>query len=746
MKSSAILDLLKLRPSFQSRDFVQQKTQFHLHHLLTEKRHPLTWNLSFVIKKDIKAGLRQLLSVDGDISRKFNELAQDELFLSDLHQAVNSIKESISGQRRIFIYGCGSTGRLAKQMESALWRPFWEKASQLFLPDASSDLQADFLIKGIENRLIGEMTGGDRALVSALEGFEDLELIGRLQLREKGIQPEDVVICITEGGETSSVIGAMKEAWEGWEKLPLPMSEKIVRARQCLFFVYNNPDQVLLPLERSRAIINNPAITCLNLTTGPQAITGSTRMQAATSETFLVGGLLEAGIRGYLQEKGLFSRKLPQEERKIWAFSDFLRSFENLRQKLFQALEEAAQFVEWESQVYRQGGKTIYFARQALPTVFIDCAERSPTFHLHPLDACDLRRRQSWVQVWTEASSREEAWKVLLGRDFQGLDLKFYQQPFQEEIRDPYLRQVALASLAQASPREKERYDFSFSEKNVSSRGPEEGDLGIVVCFPEEVDRLKEKDSSWWQFIQLCQRRGARVGFILVLDQHRAKKFSRIEFITTLGLDPQQVVLVPLEVDDYPDLIGLRPQVLLKMYLNAHSTAVMAYLGRVVGNTMTYVNPSNLKLIGRATYLIQSQVNDILQAEEWVKKIGRRPLLTYEEANAVLFAALEWRRSHQEELSEVALAIVRILESFKFRKEISWEETEKILRKEGLESYLLRHKPSLGEVPLSFRNYSFKGKDDEFFFSGKLNTKSEKKSEKKVGKKEEKEKKNSHGV
>ena len=40
------------------------------------------------------------------------------------------------------------------------------------------------------------------------------------------------------------------------------------------------------------------------------------------------------------------------------------------------------------------------------------------------------------------------------------------------------------------------------------------------------------------------------------------------------------------------------------MALNSHSTAVMAKLGRVVGNTMTNVRPGNLKLIGWATYII----------------------------------------------------------------------------------------------------------------------------------------------
>jgi N-acetylmuramic acid 6-phosphate etherase len=39
----------------------------------------------------------------------------------------------------------------------------------------------------MKGKVIGELTGGDRALVSALEGFEDLEVIGELQLKVNNI-------------------------------------------------------------------------------------------------------------------------------------------------------------------------------------------------------------------------------------------------------------------------------------------------------------------------------------------------------------------------------------------------------------------------------------------------------------------------------------------------------------------------------------------------------------------------------
>jgi hypothetical protein len=131
------------------------------------------------------------------------------------------------------------------------------------------------------------------------------------------------------------------------------------------------------------------------------------------------------------------------------------------------------------------------------------------------------------------------------------------------------------------------------------------------------------------------------------------------------------------------------------MLLNAHSTAVMALLGRVVGNTMTSVNPSNLKLIGRATYLIMSHVNDTLSADEWREKYGPVQPLSYAEANALLFNCLESPVCRASERSEVELSIVRALEALRLKKFVSWEKAISIIKEQGLEAYLCRYNPRL---------------------------------------------------
>jgi hypothetical protein len=139
------------------------------------------------------------------------------------------------------------------------------------------------------------------------------------------------------------------------------------------------------------------------------------------------------------------------------------------------------------------------------------------------------------------------------------------------------------------------------------------------------------------------------------------------------------------------DPLGVNQQIALKILLNAHSTAVMARLGKVIGNTMTNVSPSNLKLIGRATYLIQSHVNDILSHPQWVKLNGIQKPISYGEANAVLFDTISFLKDKKEEAgqtAEVALSIIRILESLRLRKNFPNTEALKIVKQTGLNQYL----------------------------------------------------------
>ncbi|MCX8160303.1 MAG: hypothetical protein N3G18_05150 [Candidatus Saccharicenans sp.] len=687
---SGLLQLLGLEVPAESVDYVQNKTQFQLHSLLTEQRHPRTWNLSEKIKTDIPAALHMLFSVDEDIASRLEELAASP---QDLLRLSTEIRKTILSGRKIYIYGCGATGRLAKQMESTFWRPFWNSLRQdraLWLK-VEKNLGAD-----ISEKLIGEMTGADRALISSLEGFEDLQLIGRLQLLDHQVKKGDLVICVTEGGETSSVIGTILTALEQWKETPDYNPE---HSRQKLYFVYNNPDDRLRPFNRSRSVLEEPGITKINLTTGPMAITGSTRMQATTIETYVVGAALQAAVYDLLS--GFLNAKELQKIGFIRRYDlvETLRDFNQVLTRVKAAVPRIAAWTGLEASTYAGNHFSTYFADQALITVFIDSTERSPTFRLFPLDTVEEPARRCWIQVWTPAADRRQAWLNFLGRPFRGLREDFYRPHFEEEVEDPYLRRAALESLKKAGDNQQDLYDFSFAEFNLRKRGPQPGDLGVLVCLSPEEKKLLEPASAFSRFARLFLENQARVVVVSVNCLNEKQTVALEEGVknyygkfSPAGQPGLSLVCLSISRDNDPFL--LRQNIGLKMVLNAHSTAVMTRLGRVIGNTMTNVSPSNLKLIGRATYLIQSHVNDCLRQPEWIKKYGRRPEISYGEANAVLYDSIQFLKDKQAvagQTAEVALSIIRILEALRLKKGVTNEEALAILQQVGLADYLLQY-------------------------------------------------------
>ncbi|NSW95291.1 MAG: hypothetical protein HPY62_11350 [Bacteroidales bacterium] len=659
---------LQINASAQSADYIENKKQFHLFSLLTEQRHPATMNLSQTVRKSTLEGLKMLLSVDNDICRKIEDLSKNPQVL---YKASEAIVRAVRNRHRIYFYGCGSTGRLAKFMESTLWRPFWRKIKESPVwAKAENHLPHD-----IENYLTGEMTGADRALISSLEGFEDLQLIGRLQLLDRGVRKGDVVFCVTEGGETSSVIGTILTAFEQYGE---PDENTAKQSAENLFFVYNNPDNLLLPFDRSRKVLENKGITKINLATGPQAITGSTRMQATTVETFVLGVVIEHAIgtllKGFLDSSELAESGFDPELN----LEKALMSFSKVKEAADKSAPSLATLTDAEAEAYRHGRYSTYFAVEALVTVFIDCTERSPTFRLHPLDTVDEKEKKSWIRIWTDAKDKKEAWKVLLGRDFRGLDQSFYKSEFETEIDDPYLKRTALNSLENAGNDQQLKYDLSFSEDNKLKYKPGKKDIGIIACLSDEIESLNDPDSGFSKFIQFFS--DAQMAIIRVYEEGHSRKIQELS---------SNIIWIDVILPRFPDPLGLRKQIALKMLLNAHSTAIMAMLGRVIGNTMTSVNPSNLKLIGRATYLIMSHVNNIISGKKWIKEHGQSDLLTFEEANTVLFDAIDYISSiGSGQTAEVALSIIRILEALKSKDFVSWSKAHSILESAGLEQYL----------------------------------------------------------
>ena len=665
VKQNTVSELLGIQPSVESTDYVEGKQQFQLHTLLTEQRHPQTMDLSRRIAGDTQAGLEALFAVDRDVARTLAAVADDPARLQQLQDASQAMQDALRGGHRLYFYGTGSTGRLAETLESGLWRPFWQRAATL--PSWPRIQQA---LPGIENRVRGEITGGDRALISSLEGFEDLQLIGRLQLEDNGIKTDDVVFAVTEGGETSAVIGTARRGAEVNDNDP-----------HKTWFVYNNPDAVLLPFERSRTVIEHPGITKVNLATGPQSITGSTRMQATTTSLYALGVVMEDAIRN------LLSPLLDAEEMRALGFvegasiASRLHDFDQLQRTVAATAPIVAEWTDAEADAYTRNRHATYLAKRALMPVFVDVTERAPTFRLSPLDRTDAAERRSWIQVWTPVDEAGEAWQALLHRPFRGLDPARYGQPFQQQIEDPYLRRSAMNSLALAGEEQQRLYDLSFSGENLARSGPQAGDLGAMILLGDETPAVGE---DW---LRAFAGKGAELFAVRVAEAPLAGNAKQ-----ALHAIAPQARVIDLTLPG-GDALELNRIIALKMLLNAHSTGVMAKLGRVVGNTMTAVQPGNLKLIGRATYLIQSHVNTVLASEAWQKNNAKHGPLGYADVNAVLFDSIQARRDDPSLASspEVELSIVRILESLRLGHAISWQDAAAQLRGKKLDVYLAQY-------------------------------------------------------
>ena len=652
-----------------AKEFLAERREFQLHHLLTEQRHPATWDLSLRAQQDTEAALRALWRVDEDVVAMLDRLkSAPEGILAAADQVTQALQEG----RKIFVYGCGSTGRLAKTLE-ALWRQFFARADKLGL---SHKWRAQY--PRLHAAVVGEITGGDRALVSSLEGFEDLPLVGAMQLEDLGYAPQDVLFAVSEGGETSSVLGALAAA---------RATQNTVGPRT--FFVFNNPPDRLMSLARSRTALQDPGVRQLDLHTGPQALAGSTRMQATTSELLVLGSIFEhALVRTLAPSCDAEARAALGLDAEL-SLPQRMARFEETLGAVVAAAPQVAALTDAEVQAYAAGHHATYFAGRALPTVFTDVTERSPTFRLAPLDptgAPDVpdagpnggeesaqasAARKSWLHVVADAQGAGQAWQLLLGRAFRGLDVERYGAAFAEQVSDPALAQAATRSLAHAGANEGKRYDFGTQSLGRGSWRVRPEDFVLSVLLGEEDGR--------------GLRRHVALG---AQHDHAIRIAGPSDAAETLAEADLYGRTLTLRVPADP--LGLHQHLAAKVLLNAHSTAVMCKRGRVVGNTMAYVQPSNLKLIGRATYLVQSHVNEVCEAAGTAG-------LDYARANSLLFEAIDYRRTQDQAScpSEVSLAVgMGLTRTMGEQAGASWDEVRGALEAAGLERYKAERMPA----------------------------------------------------
>ncbi len=554
----------------RSEEFLKIADQFKLGALITESSHPVTANLSEVAKQDIAAALKLLFDVDDDVIRKFREFMES----GRAEEIKEAVLRSLKSGGRIFFTGCGSTGRLSILLDS-VWRDFWRERRN---PE-------------LENCTFSVMAGGDYALIKSVEGFEDFTAFGKKQMADFGISAKDVVFAITEGGETSFVIGT---AWEA------------VDAGAKVYFVYNNSDDVLCKtVERSREVIQDSRIEKINLTTGPMAITGSTRMQATSIQLCVMLTILEMLVRDLLEVE---SASAPQK---------FLEKLVELHASLKspELLAQLAKLVALEESVYRNGHKNNYFANRFGIDVLTDTTERSPTYCTPPFRKFDdAMAAESWAFLFLSPTKTPDAWRHILQREPRCVE--WGENEVRKLVSEEKFARTT-ETIRKISGAELMRFKIGLD--GLVHRVLQNGDSAIGVLSEVEKDSLLSPGGFYHVQLEAARKAGAEIGLVFF---GREKSFGKIKAQQSVATTYKFTFVSVPETDLLLDGVT---RVGVKLVMNALSTCTMVRLGRVMGNTMIWVVASNLKLIDRATRYIE-----------------RLTGLTYAQANHLLFEVIEY--------------------------------------------------------------------------------------------------------
>jgi N-acetylmuramic acid 6-phosphate etherase len=209
-----------------------------LGNLLTEQRNPASARID-------KLPTAEMLRVINEEDRKVAEAVAREI--PNIARAVDAIVETFHTGGRLFYIGAGTSGRLGV-LDASECPPTFNVPPEM--------------VQGI-------IAGGEAALSRATETTEDDPGIGARDLNARGFTSRDALCGIAASGRTPYVLGAVDEA---------------NRMGALTLGVSCTPDS-----ELARRV--KIAITPLS---GPEIVTGSTRMKAGTA-TKLVLNMLTTG-------------------------------------------------------------------------------------------------------------------------------------------------------------------------------------------------------------------------------------------------------------------------------------------------------------------------------------------------------------------------------------------------------------------------------------------------------------------
>ena len=212
---------------------------------LTEQRNPRSQTIDLLTPLEI---VRVINDEDAAVAAA---VRQEEVAIS---RAVEMVVDSFRSGGRLIYVGAGTSGRLGV-LDAAEMTPTYGTDPQM--------------VQGV-------IAGGFAALVRSQEGAEDHPGEGAAAMDEKGVGSRDFVLGIATSGTTPYVHGALARARE-------------LGARTGFLLCTHPPQQLL----EAHDVVIAPL-------TGPEVVTGSTRMKAGTAtkmvlNTITTGAMVRLG-------------------------------------------------------------------------------------------------------------------------------------------------------------------------------------------------------------------------------------------------------------------------------------------------------------------------------------------------------------------------------------------------------------------------------------------------------------------
>ena len=203
--------------------------------IITEKTNPNTVNIDISSSFEIAEMINnEDLKVAQKISENLNSIAK----------AIDVISENFLNNGRLFYFGAGTSGRLGV-LDASECPPTFNSNPEM--------------VQGI-------IAGGDKALRFAIEGAEDNAELAKEDFDKLNINSNDTVVAISASGNAAYVIEILK----------------LARAKNCKTISLTcNP----------QAKMSNFADIIICIETGPEAVTGSTRMKAGTAQKMVLNML-----------------------------------------------------------------------------------------------------------------------------------------------------------------------------------------------------------------------------------------------------------------------------------------------------------------------------------------------------------------------------------------------------------------------------------------------------------------------